>query len=146
MDGKQGKIVAISISEKKGVPKKNIEKGLFKENHGLVDDAHAGDWHRQVSLLAVESINKMLEKGLKVSPGDFAENLTTEGIDLTSLPLGARLKVGETELEVTQIGKKCHSKCAVYYRTGDCIMPREGIFAKVISGGLVKVGDSISII
>ena len=124
-----------------GVPKKNIKEAILKEGYGLNGDAHAGDWHRQVSLLALESINKMTEKGLEVSPGNFAENITTEGVNLALLPVGTHLKIRETTLEVTQIGKECHNRCAIYHRAGDCIMPREGIFAKVIQGGVVKEGD-----
>ena len=142
-----GKILAVCISEHKGERKKNIGQGVLIENHGLEGDAHAGDWHRQVSLLAIESIKKMQEKGLDVGPGDFAENLTTEGIDLISLPIGTKLKIGEQAVgEVTQIGKECHSRCAIYYQAGDCVMPREGIFIRVLQGGPVKVNDSIEVI
>ena len=142
-----GKILAVCISEHKGERKKNIGQGVLVENHGLEGDAHAGDWHRQVSLLAIESIKKMQEKGLDVGPGDFAENLTTEGIDLISLPIGTKLKIGEQAVgEVTQIGKECHSRCAIYYQAGDCVMPREGIFIRVLQGGPVKVNDSIEVI
>jgi MOSC domain-containing protein YiiM len=115
--------------------------------HGLADDAHAGAWHRQVSLLAVESIDKMRLMGLDVGPGDFAENLTTRGLDLVSMPVGTRLKVGaETLLEITQIGKECHERCAIYYQAGDCVMPKEGVFARVLKGGQVEVGDEIRIV
>jgi len=142
-----GKILAVCISEHKGERKKNIGQGVLIENNGLEGDAHAGDWHRQVSLLAIESIKKMQEKGLDVGPGDFAENLTTEGIDLVSLPIGTKLKIGEQAVgEVTQIGKECHSRCAIYYQSGDCVMPREGIFIRVLKGGPVKVNDSIEVI
>lgn len=117
-----------------------------KIDHGLEGDAHARNWHRQVSLLALESIDKMVSMGLKVGPGDFAENLTTLGIDLLSLPIGTRLKVGhDVVLEVTQIGKECHTRCAIYRQAGDCVMPKEGIFAKVIQSGPVGVGDEILI-
>ena len=117
------------------------------ENYGLKDDAHAGDWHRQVSLLAMESIDKIRAKGLDVEPGDFAENITTLGIDLVHLPIGTRLNVGdEVLMEVTQIGKECHTKCAIYHQVGDCVMPREGIFAKVLKGGTVKKGDPITVV
>jgi MOSC domain-containing protein YiiM len=143
MSQAQGKVVAISISTEKGVPKKNIERGVFKREHGLEGDAHAGNWHRQVSLLALESIKKMIDKGLQVAPGDFAENITTVGINLVDLPIGAHLKVGQALMEVTQIGKKCHGKCAVYERAGDCIMPREGIFVRVLQGGEIKTGDPV---
>lgn len=113
------------------------------ENHGIVGDAHAGDWHRQVSLLAKESIDKMRAMGLDVTNGDFAENITTSGINLTSLPVGSRLQVGETLLEVTQIGKECHARCAIYYQAGDCVMPKEGIFARVLRSGAIKPGDAV---
>jgi len=142
-----GKIVAVCTSETKGVRKKNVGSGVLRPDHGLIGDGHAGDWHRQVSLLALESIEKMRQKGLDVNPGDFAENITTENIDLVSLPIGTQLKIGvEAVGEVTQIGKVCHERCAIYYQAGDCVMPREGIFIKVLQGGQVKVGDSIEVI
>ena len=138
------RVVAVCISENKGERKKPIAVGQLLVEHGLEGDGHAGDWHRQVSLLAQESINTMREKGLDVTTGDFAENLTTEGIDLPSLPIGTRLAVGdEAILEVTQIGKECHTRCAIYYQAGDCVMPREGIFARVIKGGSVTAGSPI---
>uniref|UniRef100_UPI00261BA119 MOSC domain-containing protein n=1 Tax=Geobacter sp. TaxID=46610 RepID=UPI00261BA119 len=112
---------------------------------GIVGDAHAGEWHRQVSLLAKESIEKMRAMGLDVDNGDFAENITTEGINLPSLPVGTRLTVGVTLLEVTQIGKECHTRCAIFYQAGDCVMPKEGIFARVITGGVVRPGDPIAV-
>ena len=140
-------VVEVSISKKKGTKKENITEGLLIENHGFKDDAHAGDWHRQVSLLAIESIEKARTKGLDLSPGDFAENITTRGIDLVHLPIGTRLKVGEEALmEVTQIGKKCHTKCAIYQQVGDCVMPKEGIFTKVLKGGKVKKNDPIVVV
>ncbi|HEY3309963.1 MAG TPA: MOSC domain-containing protein [Desulfuromonadaceae bacterium] len=141
-----GKIVAISISKEKGVRKKPVPAAMLKENHGILDDAHAGDWHRQVSLLALESIAKMQKMGLDVGPGDFAENITTEGIDLLAFPIGSRLAVGETLLEITQIGKECHTRCAIYYQAGDCVMPKEGIFAKVLQGGVVRQGESVEML
>jgi len=142
-----GRIVAICKSDQKGQPKKNVGEGILVPDHGLDGDAHAGKWHRQVSLLAIESIRKMQEKGLGVGPGDFAENITTEGIDLVSLPVGTKLRLGEEAIgEVTQIGKKCHTRCAVYYYAGDCVMPREGIFIKVLKGGRIKVGDKIEVL
>ncbi|MHB9094652.1 MAG: MOSC domain-containing protein [Eubacteriales bacterium] len=126
--------------------KTNIGVGILTPDHGLEGDAHAGNWHRQVSLLALESIGKMREKGLDVNPGDFAENLTTEGIVLVDLPVGTRLKIGpQAEGEVTQIGKVCHDRCAIYYQAGDCVMPREGIFVKILKGGSVKTGDIIEV-
>lgn len=142
-----GKILAVNISDKKGEKKNNIGCGLFLENLGLENDAHAqADIIRQVSLLAKESIEKIRAKGLDVQYGDFAENLTTEGIDLPSLPIGTRLKVGnKVLLEVSQIGKICHNRCNIFYTVGDCVMPREGIFAKVLVGGEIKINDSIDI-
>ncbi len=139
-------IIAVCRSDKKGTRKEPISEGLFKEQEGLADDAHADcNTHRQVSLLATESIDKMRKMGMDLNPGDFAENLTTEGIDLVSLPVGTRLTVGDyVVLEVSQIGKECHTKCAIYKQVGECIMPTEGIFARVISGGVAKAGDPIS--
>lgn len=142
-----GKIIAVCTSEKKGMRKKNVGSAELKVNHGIVGDAHAGDWHRQVSLLAMESIEKMRQMGLNVGPGDFAENLTTEGIDLVSLPVGTKLQIGpEAIAEVTQIGKECHTRCAIYYQAGDCVMPKEGIFVAIVKGGTVSVGDTIEVI
>lgn len=142
-----GVVVSVNISERKTVRKKPVEKCELLIEHGFKEDAHAGVWHRQVSLLALESIGKMRDLGLDVGPGDFAENITTEGINLVALPIGTRMVVGEGSLlEVTQIGKICHTKCAIYYQAGDCIMPKEGIFARVIKGGDVKVGDDIVIL
>ncbi|MHB8916566.1 MAG: MOSC domain-containing protein [Desulfocucumaceae bacterium] len=142
-----GRIVAVCTSPKKGMRKKNVGEGLLVAEHGLEGDAHTGAWHRQVSLLAMESIQKMIEMGLKVGPGDFAENLTTEGIDLVSLPVGTRLKIGpECLAEVTQIGKECHTRCAIYHQAGDCVMPKEGIFVRVIGGGRVAVGQEIKVL
>jgi MOSC domain-containing protein YiiM len=142
----KGKIKAISISGQKGTPKLNVPQADLQADYGIVGDAHAGSEHRQVSLLAVESIERLREKGLKIVPGDFAENITTEGLDVRSLKVGAKLKVGErAELEITQLGKACHGRCAVYYRLGDCIMPKEGVFARVIGAGRIKVGDCIEV-
>ncbi len=142
------KIVAVCSSEEKGTRKKSVSEGLLREDYGLVGDAHADCCtHRQVSLLAQESIDKMLSLGLKVGPGDFAENITTEGIDLVSLSIGTRISIGEDVLlEVTQIGKECHSGCAIYQQIGKCIMPKEGVFTRVIKGGLVEVEDTIRIL
>jgi MOSC domain-containing protein YiiM len=141
-----GKILAVNISQNKGEKKENIVCGLFIENLGLKDDAHAEIGIRQVSLLAKESIEKIRAKGLDVKYGDFAENLTTEGINLPTLPIGTRLKVGsKVLLEVTQIGKVCHDRCNIFYTVGDCVMPREGIFAKVLVGGEITVDDRIEI-
>lgn len=137
----------MNSSHKKGEKKSNIDCGRFLENLGLENDAHAEHGIRQVSLLARESIEKIRNKGLDVQYGDFAENLTTEGIDLPSLPVGAKLKVGEKVLlEVSQIGKVCHNRCNIFYTVGDCVMPREGIFAKVITGGEIKILDEITVI
>lgn len=137
------KVVAVCISEKKGERKTPVDSVELRENHGIVDDAHAGDWHRQVSLLASESIDKMKALGLDVDSGDFAENITTIGIELVTLPVGTHLHIGETLLEVTQIGKECHTRCAIFYQAGDCVMPKEGIFARVITGGVIRPGDEI---
>ncbi|MDI6872004.1 MAG: molybdopterin-binding protein [Bacillota bacterium] len=143
----EGRIVAVNTSATKSVRKQNVSEVVLKEEWGIEGDAHAAPWHRQVSLLALESIRKMQAKGLKVKPGDFAENLTTEGLDLTALPIGTRLAVGEEVLlEVTQIGKVCHTRCAIYYQAGDCVMPREGIFARVLRGGRVAPGDPVSVV
>ena len=142
------KVLAVNISETKGVVKKPMEKGYFEVNNGLVGDAHAGDWHRQVSLLGQESFDKMNKENLKneLCAGVFAENLTTEGIILYELPIGTKLKIGETEMEVTQIGKECHTGCAIRQLVGDCVMPREGIFTKVLKAGWIKPGDEIEVI
>jgi len=141
------RIIAVCRSDKKGTKKEDVKKGLLKDDFGLVGDAHADCCtHRQVSLLAVESIGKMRALGLELKPGDFAENLTTEGIDLISLPVGTRMSVGkQVVLEVTQIGKECHTGCAIYQQVGKCIMPEEGVFARVIRGGPVKAGDLIEV-
>ena len=136
-------VVAVCISTWKGERKKPVSSVELRENHGIAGDAHAGDWHRQVSLLAMESIEKMRGMGLDVTCGDFAENITTRGIDLPALPLGARLAVGDTLLEVTQIGKECHTRCAIYHQAGDCVMPKEGVFARVLRGGNVRAGDGV---
>ncbi|MDY3005690.1 MOSC domain-containing protein [Anaerococcus porci] len=141
-----GKIISINISKTKGVKKIPQDKGVFIENFGLKDDAHAGNWHRQVSLLAIESINKMENENVKFNPGDFAENLTTEGIKLYDFPLGTKFEIGECLLEITQIGKKCHDGCEIKKMTGHCIMPKEGIFAKVLRGGLIKSDDFIKVL
>ncbi len=142
------KVVAVSISEKKGMRKANVEKALAVEDFGLEGDAHASSkWHRQVSLLAMESIEKMRRAGLNVGPGDFAENISTEGVELVSLPVGAKLKIGPDVIgEVSQIGKKCHARCAIYEQAGDCVMPKEGIFIKVIKGGWIKPGDEVELL
>ncbi len=140
-------IIAVCKSKDKGTRKDDVKEGLLKEEFGLVGDAHADCCtHRQVSLLAIESIDKMRSKGFDIGPGDFAENLTTQGIDLISLPVGTRLTLGQgVVLEVTQIGKQCHAKCAIYKQIGKCVMPKEGIFARVVRGGAVKAGDRLVI-
>lgn len=147
MGQETGKIVSVNTSEETGVKKEDVGGCLAVEGLGLEGDAHAGDWHRQVSLLAVESIDRMRLAGLDVWPGDFAENITTQGMELVSLPVGARLRLGEdVVLEVTQIGKECTKPCAIYYKAGDCVMPREGIFAVVVTGGEVSAGDDINVV
>lgn len=142
----QGKIVAVCTSKNKGERKKNVGQANLLVGLGLEGDAHAGFQHRQVSLLALESIEKMRKMGLDVHPGDFAENLTTEGLNLPLLPVGTKLKIGEVLLEVSQIGKECHTRCNIYYQAGDCVMPKEGIFAIVVKGGKVTSGDTIEVI
>ena len=137
-------IVSIAISKKKGMRKTQIDEGSLIEEHGLKGDAHAGAWNRQVSFLSAESIEESRKRGLDVGFGDFAENIATKGIDWRDITPGVRLKLGESAVvEITQIGKECHNKCAIYYMAGDCIMPREGIFARVIKGGTIKRGDQI---
>ncbi len=141
----QGHIVAVSVSDRKGVKKTNIGRGLLVKNFGLEGDAHGGDWHRQISLLARESIDKIRAKGLDVVPGDFAENITTSGFALEELPIGTRLRLGaEALVEITQIGKVCHNRCAIFHQVGDCVMPREGVFARILKGGPVRPGDAIT--
>ena len=140
----RGRIEKLAISKGKGTPKDPVDEAFVQTNFGLAGDAHGGDWHRQVSLLGVESIEKMKAKGLSVDFGAFAENVATSGITLFELPIGTLLLIGGgVIMEVTQIGKECHTRCAVYYRAGDCVMPREGIFARVLAGGPVKRGDSL---
>ena len=145
--GMRGKIVAISISRKKGVKKMNVSATELLEGLGLKGDAHAEGGIRQVSLLAQESIDKMRKKGLDVKPGDFAENITTQGIDLLKLPVGTQIKIGDTSLlEISQHGKTCHSRCAIYYSAGDCVMPTEGVFARVLKDGKIAEGNLIEIV
>lgn len=141
------RVIAVCISKEKGTRKEAIAEGVFKQNYGLINDAHADfNTHRQVSLLAIESIEKMRRRGFDVHPGDFAENITTQGVDLVSMPLGIHFTIGSRViLELTQIGKECHSGCAIFKQTGRCIMPKEGVFARVIHGGKVKAGDQIKI-
>ncbi|ABW18646.1 MOSC domain-containing protein [Alkaliphilus oremlandii] len=140
-------VVAINISTKKGVAKQSISEANFVENFGIEGDAHGGNWHRQVSLLGQESIDKIKAMGMDdLDSGSFAENITTEGIELYSLPIGTKLAIGETLHEVTQIGKECHQRCAIFHTVGDCVMPREGIFTKVLKAGKVVPGDKIEIL
>ena len=134
------RVVAVNISQNKGEQKVQVSEVELREDHGIVGDAHAGDWHRQVSLLAEESIDRMRALGLELNPGAFAENITTRGVELVSLPVGTRFELGDALLEVTQIGKECHSRCAIYHQAGDCVMPREGIFARVLRGGRIQEG------
>lgn len=140
------KVIAVCISEKKGTMKHPVESVQLRKEHGIIGDAHAGNWHRQVSLLADESVEKMRAKFPDIPIGAFAENILTEGIELCTLPIGTKLRIGETLLEVTQIGKECHADCAIRQQVGDCVMPREGIFAIVLEEGIVKAGDAISIL
>ena len=141
------KIVSIAMSRKKGTRKLCVEQANLIKDHGIEGDAHAGPWHRQVSFLAGESIEKARQGGLEVTFGDFAENIATEGVDWLTVPVGTRVKLGDSVLvEITQIGKECHQKCAIYYQAGDCIMPREGIFARVLEGGAIANGDPISFV
>jgi len=143
----RGIVIAVCTSERKGMPKEDVSRGLLVKEHGLEGDVHAGNWHRQVSLLSMSSINKIKEQGLEIENGDFAENLTVDGLDVWTLPVGTRLTVGqEALLEVTQIGKECHARCAIFYRAGDCVMPREGIFARVLESGPVAAGDELVVL
>jgi MOSC domain-containing protein YiiM len=143
-----GHIIAVCISEKTGMRKKNVGEGFMIEGFGIENDAHAkSDTHRQVSFLAQESIQKMQDMGLDVHAGDFAENITTTGVDLLALPLGTKIRLGDSALlEITQHGKECHTPCAIYHQAGTCVMPTEGIFGRVLAGGSVKVGDAIAVI
>ena len=142
-----GKIVAICISKKKGVQKKDVKQCRLIENYGLEGDAHAGSWHRQISLLSIEGRLVMENKGVKLDAGDFGENVLTEGVDFANIMVGNELRLGGDALvRVTQIGKECHDRCNIYYQVGDCIMPREGIFAEVLKGGEIKIDDDIEFI
>lgn len=136
-----GKVRAVCISPMKGTQKKNINEAVFIEDYGIENDAHAGKWHRQVSLLSYERIEEFRKRGAEVEDGAFGENLIVEGIDFKKLPIGTRFTCGDVILELTQIGKECHNGCEIYKKMGDCIMPREGVFTKVIKGGCVKTGD-----
>ena len=138
------KIVSLAVSKKKGTPKTCLNEITLVPDHGVEGDAHAGTWHRQVSFLSSESIQKAANTGLEVGFGDFAENIATAGIDWTTIPVGTRFQLGDSAVvEITQIGKECHNRCAIYYKAGDCIMPKEGVFAKVIRGGTLRCGDEI---
>jgi len=140
-----GIVRAICISERKGTQKNFIEEAMFIENYGIKNDAHAGNWHRQVSMLSAETISDFNAQGADVANGAFGENLIIEGIELTQFPIGTRFRCNEVELELTQIGKECHDRCLIYYKMGDCIMPKNGVFTKVLKGGLIKVGDYIHV-
>ena len=143
----KGRIVAINISSEKGVPKTQVTSALLIKNHGLNGDAHAGPWHRQVSLLGVESAQKVIDQGMTdITHGRFAENITTEGLVLYVLPVGTQLMIGDTLHEITQIGKECHNACTIKEIVGDCVMPREGIFTRVLKGGVIKINDPIKVI
>jgi len=147
MINKSGHVLAVNISEKRGIKKHNVNEAYIRADWGIEVDAHSGDWHRQVSLLSLSSVEKMRALGAEIDFGDFAENLTVTGIDVALLPIGTRLQIGETEMEVTQIGKECHNKaCAIKKQVGTCVMPTEGIFAKVLSSGWVRVGDQLTVI
>lgn len=141
-----GKLLAICMSEKKGTQKKPVDSAVLKADWGIEGDAHAGKWHRQVSMLSFEKIEDFRAKGAEVGFGAFGENLVVEGFDLRSIPVGTRFQVGEALLELTQIGKECHSHCEIYKVMGDCIMPREGVFTKVVKGGRIATGDKIIIL
>ena len=139
-------IISLNVSIEKGTRKAPVPEAMLVAGHGVAGDGHAGGWHRQISLLAAESIARMRGRGLDVGPGDFAENVTTSGIDLVSLPVGTCLRLGEALVRITQIGKRCHSRCEIYRQAGDCVMPREGVFAVVLEGAAVAAGDPIGIV
>lgn len=141
-----GKVEAVSISTVKGTPKRNVPSAILVESFGMLGDAHAGSEHRQVSLLAIESIDKMRKLGADVSPGAFAENITVSGVDLLSVLVGDIIHIGSAELTVTQLGKECHNRCAIFEAVGDCVMPREGVFASVGKGGAIRRGDDVTIV
>jgi MOSC domain-containing protein YiiM len=141
------KIVSIAVSRKKGTVKTPVEEAFLSKNHGLEGDAHAGPWHRQVSFLAAESIESARQQGLEVGFGDFAENVATLGVDWKNLPIGTRVRLGsQAVIEITQIGKECHNRCAIYYKAGDCIMPREGVFGRVLEEGAIRCEDPVEIL
>lgn len=140
-----GKVIAVCISEKRGTQKINIKKGKFIEGFGIENDAHGGDWHRQVSLISHEQIEGFKARGVEIESGAFGENLIVEGFDFKNIPVGTCFKCNDVVLEMTQVGKECHDRCRIYHQVGDCIMPREGVFAKVIKGGEISVGDEMSL-
>jgi MOSC domain-containing protein YiiM len=146
MNRSRGRVLALSVSERTGTPKANVPKVRLVEDWGIDGDAHAGKWHRQVSLLATESIARMRALGVDVGPGAFAENITTESLEVPNLRIGDRIIIGEAELEVTQIGKECHAGCAIFEQVGECVMPKEGVFARVLRGGAITVGDAIEVL
>lgn len=141
-----GKIIAVCVSEKKGTQKKNVGSAVLVAGHGIENDAHAGNWHRQVSLLSYEKVEDFRAKGAVVDDGAFGENLVISGFDFKTLPIGTKFRCNDVILELTQIGKECHAHCAIYHAMGDCIMPREGVFTKVLHGGTVSVGDEFTIL
>ena len=141
-----GQVMAVCKSEKKGTKKQNVKQAVFKVNHGMVGDAHAGNWHRQVSLLSYDKVQAFRAQGAKVDHGDFGENLVVAGIDFKTLPVGTKLKCNDVEMEVTQIGKECHSHCEIYKTMGDCIMPREGVFVKILKEGTISVDDDLYVL
>lgn len=143
----KAKLLSINISYKKGIKKTPVKEALLIKNYGIENDAHAGNWHRQISLLGIESVKKIRSKGIELNYGDFAENLTTQNIELFSLKLGTRMRIGKTAIiEITQIGKKCHNDCEIFKQLGDCVMPKEGIFAKVSEGGRIQLNDEIEVL
>ena len=144
-EGLTGVVRAICISPRRGTEKRPVEEGHFQAGYGIREDAHGGDWHRQVSLLSYDKVKEFNEQGAGVEDGAFGENLVVEGIDFRSLPVGSRFLAGEVELEMTQIGKECHSHCAIYHRVGHCIMPHEGVFARVLKGGVIRPGDRMTV-
>ena len=140
------KVIAVCISEKRGTEKKNVQKVNVVEGYGIENDAHGGNWHRQISLLQYERIQEFNEKGAQVEYGAFGENIIVEGIDFLELPIGTRFKCNDVVLELTQKGKQCHTQCNIFYRVGECIMPKQGVFTKVIHGGTIEVGDEFTCI
>ena len=141
-----GKVIAVCTSDRKGIQKNDVQSAYFEKNWGLQNDAHAGKWHRQVSLLSADKIEAFKARGADVTPGAFGENLVVEGFDFRALPVGTLLRCGDVLLEMTQIGKECHTHCAIYHKMGECIMPREGVFTRVLHGGTISVGDTLTIL